>query len=69
MWMERVKKSEVQMQKHVKNEIENYQGNLLSALKLVKRFEELGFECLTVNRRYFDIAIKFETEMSNLKDK
>lgn len=56
------------MQKHVKNEIEHFQGNLLSALKLVKRFDDLDFECLTIKRRYFDIAVKFEKEMTNLKD-
>lgn len=56
------------MQKHVKSEIQNYQGNLLSALKLVKRFEGLKFECLTIERRYFDVAIEFEKEMNHLKD-
>lgn len=67
-WREQMDKNESQMREHVMEQIQNFQGNLLTAVLLVKRYEQLNFECLALDRRYFEIAIKFGREIQSLKD-
>lgn len=67
-WSKQMEKNESQMRQHVKDQIQNFQGNLLTALLLVKRYEQLNFDCLALDRRYFEIAIKFGKEIQSLKD-
>lgn len=56
------------MRQHVKEQTLNFQGNLLTALLLVKRYEQLNFDCLVLDHRYFEIAVKFGKEIHSLKD-
>lgn len=67
-WTSQMEKNEWQMRRHVKDQIQNFQGNLLTALLLVKRYEHLNFDCLALDRRYFEIAIKFGKDIQSLKD-
>lgn len=68
LWSAQIAKHESQMRQHVKEQIQNFQGNLLTALLLVKRYEQLHFKCLALDRRYYEIAVKFGEEIQSLKD-
>lgn len=63
-----MEKNETQMREHVKDQIKNFQGNLLTAFLLLKRYEKLNFECLALDHRYFEIAVKFGKDIQSLKD-
>lgn len=56
------------MQRYVKEQIKQFQGDLCSALVLLKRFEGLKLDCLALDRRYLDIAVLFAKEVQHLKD-
>lgn len=67
-WTKQMEKNETQMRQHVKDQILNFEGNLLTALLLLKRYEQLKFECLALDRRYFEVAIKYGKNIQSLKD-
>lgn len=57
------------MQKFVKKAVRDIIDLPVMALNLIKRFEELEFSCLTIDRRYLDVGIEFANSINHLKDK
>lgn len=54
------------MHRFVKDSLVNI--NLVAGIQLIKRFENLRFDCLALDRRYLDQAVLFTEDINKIKD-
>lgn len=68
IYQEAIRSVELEMEKFVKiylKDIESVEMRLLT----LKRFDRLKLDCLSLERRYLDVAVMLEKEIEDIKDK
>lgn len=59
---------EIEMKAFVKNHLKNIESVDMRLMTL-KRYDKLDLECLSLGRRYLDVAVMLEREIEDIKDK
>lgn len=56
------------MHQFVRADIHQFSTSPLIALNHLKRFEDLNFQCLTIEQRYVEIVVAFVNNINTLKE-
>lgn len=67
-WQSTIERLEQEMHQFVRADIHQFSTSPLIALNHLKRFEDLNFQCLTIEQRYVDIVVAFVNNINTLKE-